>query len=498
MNMSGSLCTPKSPSDVRNGQPFGGPGPSEQALALVREAAAIFRDTPMPLGVCLSLRHWLEEQSPQEDPLAKAFQTLAPQHSRLGTAELQSLIPLDSLGGWALCAETIDYLMEYIRIQRPLSILEFGSGTSSLALAWVMNRLHGPSDRAYVYSIDQSATYIQKAKDLLARHGLLRHVRFLQADLIDQQIGSVNTTCYHLPAPVLHRFFEGVHPDCVVIDGPAGHNGVRFGTIPLVRNYVSSRASIFLDDGLRDSELDTADQWERLQYVHWDGMRWSGKGLLCGTVASAPTDSARQWLEEAHQTVPRRQLFKPVIPNQQTTDRHYAKTGESSASSLSVETSAPLDSIAQRCSPQQAGHCVFLNTYYPGFLEEHYRRRPELTHASYGEQHRALQKACFGDSEFYSSGICEAGWQASDLIINCRPLQQQWASEHGNDSDRELLTIAISQIKTIRPQVLYFQDLSLCTKEFLAAVRPFTELIVGQIASPLPPRAHLDGIDILI
>ncbi|HEX7767647.1 MAG TPA: class I SAM-dependent methyltransferase, partial [Nitrospira sp.] len=349
-----------------------------------------------------------------------------PQDSRLGTTELQSLIPLDSLGGWALCAETIDYLMEYIRIQRPSSILEFGSGTSSLALAWVMNRLHGPSDRAYVYSIDQSATYIQKAKDLLARHGLLRHVRFLQADVIDQQIGSVNTTCYHLPAPVLHRFFEGVHPDCVVIDGPAGHNGVRFGTIPLVRNYLSSQASVFLDDGLRDSELDTAEQWELLQYVRWDGMRWSGKGLLCGAVAPAPTEPARLWLEQAHRTIPRRQLFDPVIPNQQSDSIDHAKTDGSHVSSLSVETFAPLDATDQRRSPQQAGHCVFLNTYYPGFLEEHYRRRPDLARTSYSVQHRALQQASFGDSDFYSSGLCEAGWQASDLIINCRPLQQQW------------------------------------------------------------------------
>ena len=498
MDMAGHLCTTTSPSQIPNGHSFHAPGGSDSALALVQEAAARFQDTPMPLGVCLALRHWLGEQSPQEDLLAKAFQAAAPQQPGLRTTELQSLIPAESLGGWALCADTIDYLIERILLERPASLLEFGSGTSSLALAWAMKRLHGSSNRIYLYSIDQSATYIQKAKDLLAQHGLLRHVRFLQADLVDQRIGSVNTTCYHLPAAVLQSFFENAQPDCVVIDGPAGDNGVRFGTIPLVRPHLSSHASLFLDDGLRDSELETADQWERLRYVRWDGMRWTGKGLLCGTVLPVPTEPARQWLEEAHRTIPRRRLFEPTLPVQDARRMNRVEPSRPMPAQLPTETSDRVASAASHPSPHLIGHCVFLNTYYPGFLEEHYQRHPELARASYHEQHYSLQHACFGDSDFYSLGMRDAGWEASDLIVNCRPLQKQWAVEHGLGPNHELLGIALDQIKELRPQVLYLQDLGLATKEFLLAVRPFTELIVGQIASPLPPHAHLDGIDILI
>ena len=498
MNLSGNLCAVNPPSDPSIEQMVRTAEASKGALALVREAAKSFRDTPMPLEVCLSLRHWLGESSLQEDPLAKAFHAMAPQPSRVRTPELQALIPPEALGGWALCAETIDDLIEHIQIQRPASILEFGSGTSSLALAWAMKRLHGPSDRIYVYSIDQSATYIQKAKDLLAQHGLLRHVRFLQANLIEQQIGSVQTTCYHLPAALLRALFEGAQPDCVVIDGPAGDNGVRFGTIPLVRNYLASQASVFLDDGLRDSELDTADQWERLGYVHWRGMRWTGKGLLCGSVSAVPTEPARQWLNLAHHTMPRRRVSMPAFPKSDANDTHLADPSESSPPQVTVAPFDPAASIAPHASSHTSGSCLFLNTYYPGFLDEHYRRHPDLAGASYEEQYQSLQHTCFGDSNFYSSGLLEAGWQASDLIINCRPLQLQWAAEQGKDSSRDVLAIAIEQIKTIRPQVLYLQDLGVATKEFLTAVRPFAHLIVGQIASPLQAQAHLDGIDILI
>lgn len=472
---------------------------SNGALAMVRKAVELFRETPMPLGVCLSLRHWIEEESTREDPLASAFQNLEPLPSLLRTPELQSLIAPGAVGGWALCADTIEFLVQHIRTQRPSAILEFGSGTSTLALAWAMRQAHGLSDRTYVYSIDQSASYIEKTKDLLAQHDLLRHVRFLQANVIEQQIGSTTTACYYLPTALLHQFFEGIHPDCVVIDGPAGDNGVRFGTIPLVCHHLAPRASVFLDDGLRDSELDTADQWDRLKYVHWDGMRWTGKGLLCGILTSAPPAAARQWLESALQHAPRRRLFMPPTPTPAAAgNTHGVELAGPVATSLSREGADRPSTSRQSIPGQVVGQCLFLNTYYPEFLEYHYQQHAALIHASYDEQHASLQQACFGDSDFYSSGIRAAGWDASDLIVNCQPLQQRWAEEHGVASQQTVLAIAIEQIKRIRPQVLYIQDLGISTKEFLAAVRPFTDLIVGQIASSLPPHAYLDGFDILI
>jgi 2-polyprenyl-3-methyl-5-hydroxy-6-metoxy-1,4-benzoquinol methylase len=45
--------------------------------------------------------------------------------------------------------------------------------------------------------------------------------------------------------------------------------------------------------------------------------------------------------------------------------------------------------------------------------------------------------------------------------------------------------------------VVYFQDLSLATSDVLGAIRPFTKLIVGQIASPVPPEADLAGLDLI-
>lgn len=140
--------------------------------------------------------------------------------------------------------------------------------------------------------------------------------------------------------------------------------------------------------------------------------------------------------------------------------------------------------------------CLFVNTYYPKFLDNHYRARPELAGASYQEQLAALLAANFGDSDFYSSGLGQSGWTSSDIIVNCEPLQQYWGREQGSRSAG--LGIAVEQIRSASPDVVYLQDLNLATREFIAAIRPHTRLIVGQIASPVPPQAHLPGIDILI
>lgn len=140
--------------------------------------------------------------------------------------------------------------------------------------------------------------------------------------------------------------------------------------------------------------------------------------------------------------------------------------------------------------------CVFLNTYYGAFLNSHYARQPQLHKAGYAEQKKALQGTFFGDSDFYSRGIVEAGWRADDMIINCLPLQKAWARE--NDFTGTDAEIVIEQIRRLRPDVVYLQDLSVATREFLEVMRPHTTLIVGQIASPLPVQTYGKGFDIII
>ena len=157
---------------------------------------------------------------------------------------------------------------------------------------------------------------------------------------------------------------------------------------------------------------------------------------------------------------------------------------------------AELLPAAKMSAKQQKHSCVFLNTYYEGFIKTLYQRQPHLVQTSYATQHQTLQQALFGDSNFYSQSLMAAGWISDDLIVNIEPLQRAWGEENGCcDSG---LAIALAQLHTMLPDVLYIQDMHLISAEFLTAVRPLVKLIVGQIASPFGSHIPIPLYDIVI
>lgn len=164
---------------------------------------------------------------------------------------------------------------------------------------------------------------------------------------------------------------------------------------------------------------------------------------------------------------------------------------------------------------------AILDTYYAKFLAAHYAANPQLAGTSYAAQHADLLNQVFGTSDFYSRHLRELGCEAQDLIVNCIPLQASWARENGVDYSAlalkiphrlfrlpvvgpalarlpGLVELATAQIQAFRPDVLYCQDLSFFPPEVLGKLRSHVKLIVGQIASPLPPDAFLKAYDLVL
>lgn len=163
---------------------------------------------------------------------------------------------------------------------------------------------------------------------------------------------------------------------------------------------------------------------------------------------------------------------------------------------------------------------LLLDTYYPRFLSTVYEREQGLIGQPYADQRQRLLDQVFGTSDFYSRHLKAMGHEAQDLIVNCKPLQRTWARENQVRYSEMalrlpsrllrlpgigpwlsalpgLVEIAVEQIKATRPDVLYCQDLWFLTPQKLAELRPYARLIVGQIASPLPPKAYLQGFDLI-
>lgn len=149
-----------------------------------------------------------------------------------------------------------------------------------------------------------------------------------------------------------------------------------------------------------------------------------------------------------------------------------------------------------RSQKEKSGRILFINTFYSGFIKNHYQRAPGLENQPYWQQKRSLQEQCFGDSDFYSSGMIAAGWDADDLIVNCPELQSAWLQEQACPA-RDALSTAIEQVRQFEPDVVYLQDLSLASSDFICSLKRHCRMVAGQIASPVPPQADLSGIDVL-
>ena len=184
-------------------------------------------------------------------------------------------------------------------------------------------------------------------------------------------------------------------------------------------------------------------------------------------------------------------LYLYEKPSPPSFERIMAKKEEFSKRMTGDKRLAP---IPEKQSTEKS--CLFLNSYYVAFLNSIYNDNCGLALSSYNVQLSVLQRAHFGDSDFYSQGLSAAGWNTEDLIVNCAPLQVAWAREN-NCAANDLHSILLEQIKQIRPAVVYLQDVNIATPELTNGIRQHCSLLVTQHASPIPQHADFSAFDIV-
>jgi len=176
---------------------------------------------------------------------------------------------------------------------------------------------------------------------------------------------------------------------------------------------------------------------------------------------------------------------------------------------------------------------LFINTYYPAFLEYFYNKNKGIVSKNYNEQKTALMNEFFGTVDFYSSNLIKLGYQAEDVVANNEVLQKQWAKEQRvkfnnfpslysirqfpfiNDLIQKkpqfyfrikdfiyrkswTYQILMAQIKEYRPDVLYIFDLGFLSPSFLKEAKRYVNMIIGQIGTQLPPKRFLQSYDLIL
>jgi len=167
--------------------------------------------------------------------------------------------PLPMMRGWAASPDFLNVMAARILERTPRTIVECGSGTSSLVSGYLLEKLqaeHGPGGK--LYSFEHEAGYAKQSRAQLEQHGLAGFVEVLDAPLVKHEIDGKSWLWYDLaPLP------DSVVIDVLVIDGPPSvtQAHARYPALPLLAPFLSEHAVIILDDYIRAEDKEVVARW---------------------------------------------------------------------------------------------------------------------------------------------------------------------------------------------------------------------------------------------
>lgn len=234
-----------------------------------------FRETPIDLHYWVFYRRLMGLISSERNPISPPV--CATTGASLDVRELEELLAEDRLGEWALDAATLSLVWGVLCQDAPRSVLECGSGISTLALARYAESAALKGKECLVVSLEQSQDVKALTEKRLKASSLERFVSILHCPLDSQGNYSFGAL-----EELLSRRSDR-EADLVLIDGP-GPPGNRLETLPMLLPYCRNGATWLLDDAFRDAELSSLRKWRRMRSIEVRGIYPVGKGLAVGCV----------------------------------------------------------------------------------------------------------------------------------------------------------------------------------------------------------------------
>lgn len=186
---------------------------------------------------------------------------------------LSRLLEGIELGGWSLDSSSFNVLWHIVEQENPSTILEFGSGVSSLVLGhWVAQ-----SPDRFLVSLEQDSAEAKRQTSRLAARNLSDQCVVVHAPTRENGRYEIDHHC-------LSQVLGDRHIDLVFIDGPAGPPGCRDSTLSAVVDYCRRGARWVLDDAFRDGEIGILRSWSRVSGISIEGIIPIGTGLAVGKV----------------------------------------------------------------------------------------------------------------------------------------------------------------------------------------------------------------------
>jgi hypothetical protein len=202
----------------------------------------------LPKGVA-TVAHLRKER----DHIAKRVQDIV---------NLFQMVPIRSgippLGLWTASADLLVELVDRFVEQRPITVVEGGSGVSTVVLALAAKE-HGIPTR--IVALEHQPEWAEHTRRMLERHGV--------ADLAEVRIAPLqpisledHSTPWYDESAIADLTDVGL----VLVDGPPEGTGprARYPMVPLLRDKLAARCTIVVDDTARPGDADVVERWRPL------------------------------------------------------------------------------------------------------------------------------------------------------------------------------------------------------------------------------------------
>ena len=203
----------------------------------------------------------------------KSVNSIAAEQRRLGrdmakiqrdqTAETEALLqlfrefepraPMPSSGRWAMDPTGLLEVLYLIARKRPKVVLELGSGTSSIWIAYALEK-----DGGRLISVDHETDFADRTRSLLELHEVSHLAEVRLAELSQLNINGEEFQWYSVDA-----FRDLNEIDLLLVDGPPGSLGetARYPALHVLEPRLAPNAVVILDDADRSGEQGIVRRW---------------------------------------------------------------------------------------------------------------------------------------------------------------------------------------------------------------------------------------------
>lgn len=194
--------------------------------------------------------------------------------------ELRHLIELQSLmgnaflpfSGWAMAANDLFRLVSTIQVERYGTIVECGSGASTIAIGRLLRQLGS----GHLYSLEEDGAWYGMMAATLAAEGLTGIVTLIHAPL-EPYLGA-DANWYALERAQQVQTGAG-HIDLLLVDGPKSVTTYsRYPALPVFIAQLDGSSLIVLDDTRRPGETAVLERWSREFQLRFEDQPGSPRG----------------------------------------------------------------------------------------------------------------------------------------------------------------------------------------------------------------------------